>query len=145
MTRSTSGGTLSGAHDPTPLGPAPSSASTVAMNHLLLGKKPLVAAKPRRPPIPGSVPTKPQKSNNSTTVSRHNSVGSCASAASSSACSVATTASGQSSVKGQHTLEPAAVVPALPALSSKQLAAAAVLNTGTAAANTHYSCPQVGC
>ena len=32
------------------------SSAPVAMNHLLLGKKPLVTSKPRRGPIPGAVP-----------------------------------------------------------------------------------------
>ena len=31
-------------------------ANPVAMNHLLLGKKPLVGSRPRRGPPPGSVP-----------------------------------------------------------------------------------------
>ena len=31
--------------------------ASTAMNHLLLGKKPLVATKPRRPPHPGAIPS----------------------------------------------------------------------------------------
>ncbi len=49
-------------------GHAPSVASSgttppapIAMNHLLLGKKPLVGSKPRRGPPPGAVPPKPNK------------------------------------------------------------------------------------
>ena len=37
-----------------------SNAST-AMNHLLLGKKPLVATKPRRGPHPGAIPSPKNK------------------------------------------------------------------------------------
>ena len=37
-----------------------SNAST-AMNHLLLGKKPLVATKPRRAPHPGAIPSPKNK------------------------------------------------------------------------------------
>ncbi|TRY74948.1 hypothetical protein TCAL_01264 [Tigriopus californicus] len=47
-------------HLPTEGGSVPPTGSnvntSVAMNHLLLGKKPLVTTKPRRGPIPGSVP-----------------------------------------------------------------------------------------
>ena len=46
-----------------------SSNPSTAMNHLLVGKKPLVNAKPRRGPHPGAIPPEVRKSSN-TTVSR---------------------------------------------------------------------------
>ena len=39
---------------------------STAMNHLLLGKKPLVNSKPRRGPHPGAIPPEVRKSSNNT-------------------------------------------------------------------------------
>ena len=43
-----------------------SSNPSTAMNHLLVGKKPLVNAKPRRGPHPGAIPPEVRKSSNNT-------------------------------------------------------------------------------
>ena len=45
-----------------------SSNPSTAMNHLLVGKKPLVNAKPRRGPHPGAIPPEVRKSSNNTVI-----------------------------------------------------------------------------